>query len=158
MHGKRQIHFYFNHLLVYLFRILIVRLSHHVKSSIIALCNAGLSWNEITNELNFKKSTVRLIVQKFAKQKSVLSKRSSGRPKQYAKASERRLIRIFNRNRNQCVKSILAQRANFSGNCKVNDTQVWNSVKTSIQKIALSCSMRKCRQQWCKERKLRSGE
>ena len=89
--------------------ILVSRLSHHIKSSNIALRNAGLSKNEITNQLNEKKSTATSIVQKFEKTKSVINKRSSGRPKKYTKAGERRLIRILKHNRNQSVKNILVQ-------------------------------------------------
>ena len=142
------------------------RLSNHVKSSIIALRNAGLSWNEITNQLNVKTSTARSIVQKFKKTKSVINKRSSGRPKKYTKAGERRLIRILKDDRNQSAKNILAQwNSSLPRNRQISLTTARFIIRkhgfqgrAPAKKIALSHSMRKRREQWCKERKLRSEE
>ena len=84
----------------------------------------------------------------------------------YKKAGERRLIRILKHNRNQSAKNSLSQwNLSLPKNGQISLTTARLIIRkygfqgrSPAKKFALSCSMRKCRQQWSKERRLRSEE
>lgn len=134
------------------------RLTSQQKERIVALREAGRSWNFIERHLCIKKSTVRSVYSNFLKRGNVINKKSSGRPVKISPSACRLIKR---RALNEPLAS-LQQLTNAYNEGNSRPVSQW-TIKRALRrckifrciaprKLALPVQTRQARIKWCSQR------
>jgi transposase len=136
------------------------RLTEGVKHQIVALREAGLSWNMICKQLRVAQSTARCVVAKKETTGSVTNKPVVGRPRKMTAKCERVLSRIIRRNRRSSLTEITHMyNSGRQGSACVSRTTLKRALhrlgfygRKAAKKLDISPRNRLQRLRWCKSR------
>jgi len=132
------------------------RLSNETKSQIVALKEARISINQISVQLGVKRSTVRSVLKKYQKSRSVSNLAVSGRPKKLSNIAVRAMCRGVIKSPKRSLGSITANVTRSIGE-PVSSITVRRELhgrkffgRAAAKKLLLSQPTRAARLAWCR--------
>ena len=134
------------------------RLTQHQRSSIVALHQAKMSFNEISKSLSISKTSCVRWWQNYQKRGNVADGRKSGRPKKMSSRKDRRVARLAMQNRRISASDLTAA---FNVGLPINETVCTKTIRRSLhrsnirgriaaRKLNLSTQTMKLRMSWCR--------